>query len=159
MSACMHSLARPRYPHALRCEMPRRVRCASAWRRPDGVVRAEVSSPELSKSGVRVDQFPIVNRLVQVSAPGRGDSRIAGGIAGFIFDERHRLGGWTTTQDRTCGRFRLVAYAPYRNVSWSTHWQETHAVSLRSQLPAIVPAMRAWPLRAFPNVTPSTWPR
>jgi hypothetical protein len=38
---------------------------------------------------------------------------------------------WTTTQDRTCGRFRLVAYAPYRNVSWSTHWQETGAGSLR----------------------------
>ena len=48
---------------------------------------------------------------------------------------------WTTTQDRTCGRFRLVAYAPYRNVSWSTHWQETGARSLRSQLPAIVRAM------------------
>jgi hypothetical protein len=49
---------------------------------------------------------------------------------------------WTTTQDVPSGRFRLVAYAPYYHVSWSTHWQETAKASLAQQFPAIVRAMK-----------------
>jgi hypothetical protein len=49
---------------------------------------------------------------------------------------------WTTTQDVPSGRFRLVAYAPYYHVSWSTHWQETARASLTQQLQAIVKAMK-----------------
>jgi hypothetical protein len=49
---------------------------------------------------------------------------------------------WTTTRDTPSGRFRLVAYAPYRHVAWSTLWQETAKTTLTQQLSAIVKAMK-----------------
>lgn len=49
---------------------------------------------------------------------------------------------WTTTQDVPSGRFRLVAYAPYYHVSWSTHWQETARAPLTQQFQSIVKAMK-----------------
>jgi hypothetical protein len=49
---------------------------------------------------------------------------------------------WTTTRDLPCGRFRLIAYAPWWHVSWSNQWQETGKTPLDSQIPAIVKAMR-----------------
>lgn len=49
---------------------------------------------------------------------------------------------WTTTKDIPSGRFRLMAYAPYHHVSWSTHWQETDKKPLTQQIPAIVKAMK-----------------
>jgi hypothetical protein len=33
---------------------------------------------------------------------------------------------------------RIVAYSPYRLVSWSTQWHETKSTSLRSQIEKIV---------------------
>lgn len=45
---------------------------------------------------------------------------------------------WTTTKSLPSGRLRLVAYCPYRRVSWSTHWQETDKAPVGKFLPAIV---------------------
>jgi hypothetical protein len=49
---------------------------------------------------------------------------------------------WTTTQELPCGRFRLIAYAPYGRVSWSTQWEEKKGESLSARFPAIVSAMK-----------------
>jgi hypothetical protein len=49
---------------------------------------------------------------------------------------------WTTTQELPCGRFRLIAYAPYGRVSWSTQWEEKKDESLSARFPAIVSAMK-----------------
>ncbi len=43
---------------------------------------------------------------------------------------------WTTTQELPCGRFRLIAYAPYGRDSWSTQWEEKKGASLSAQFPA-----------------------
>lgn len=48
---------------------------------------------------------------------------------------------WTTTKDLPCGRLRVVAYTPYRGVSWSAQWQETKKAGLARQLRAIVKAL------------------
>ncbi|MGY3603655.1 MULTISPECIES: hypothetical protein [unclassified Bradyrhizobium] len=45
---------------------------------------------------------------------------------------------WTTTHDLPSGRLRLVAYAPYYHVNWSTTWQDTKDTTLRSALKQIV---------------------
>ena len=45
---------------------------------------------------------------------------------------------WTATRELPSGRLRLVAYSPYRRVSWSTEWQETKKTSLRSSIGTIV---------------------
>ena len=45
---------------------------------------------------------------------------------------------WTTQQDLPCGRFRLVAYAPFHGVAWIQSWQETPQASLRPMIPKIV---------------------
>jgi hypothetical protein len=49
---------------------------------------------------------------------------------------------WTTTQELPCGRFRLIAYAPYGRVSWSAQWEEKKGESLTARFPAIVKAMK-----------------
>lgn len=55
---------------------------------------------------------------------------------------RHHEGySWTTTRDVPSGRLRVVAYAPYRQISWTTQWQETARTSLRSSLKSIVAAL------------------
>lgn len=51
---------------------------------------------------------------------------------------RHLAHSWTTEKDLPCGRLRLVAYCPYRDVSWTASWQETQARSLRPAIKAIV---------------------
>jgi hypothetical protein len=48
---------------------------------------------------------------------------------------------WTTTKDLPSGRLRLVVYAPYRSVSWSTSFQETEARSLTPDIHHIVKAI------------------
>ena len=48
---------------------------------------------------------------------------------------------WTATRDLRTGRFRLIAYAPQPNVSWSRHWQEGKSGTLLQQLPDILAAM------------------
>lgn len=50
---------------------------------------------------------------------------------------------WTTTRDIPSGRLRVVAYAPYGDVSWSQQWQETKTASLKSSLRTIVEAVEA----------------
>lgn len=45
---------------------------------------------------------------------------------------------WTSTQDLPSGRLRLVVYAPYHSVSWSSSYQETKARSLTQDIPEIV---------------------
>lgn len=48
---------------------------------------------------------------------------------------------WTSTRDLPSGRLRLVVYAPYRGVSWSTSYQETRARTLKHDIPKIVKAI------------------
>ena len=48
---------------------------------------------------------------------------------------------WTATRDLRTGRFRLIAYAPQPNVSWSKHWQEDKSGTLLQQVPDIIAAM------------------
>jgi L-lactate utilization protein LutC len=50
---------------------------------------------------------------------------------------------WTTQQDVPSGRMRIRAFSPYGAVDWSTHWQETKAAGLRSQIRAIVAEIEA----------------
>ncbi|EZP71731.1 hypothetical protein BV96_02470 [Sphingomonas paucimobilis] len=51
---------------------------------------------------------------------------------------------WTTDRDLPSGRFRIVAYSPYDNVSWSTQWQDAKSGSLlRIQINSIVEAIEA----------------
>jgi hypothetical protein len=50
---------------------------------------------------------------------------------------------WTTTRDIPCGRLRLLVYAPYRGVSWSTLFQETEATELTKQIPEIVKSIES----------------
>jgi hypothetical protein len=45
---------------------------------------------------------------------------------------------WTSTRDLPSGRLRLVVYAPYRSVSWSTSFQETKARTLKQDITQIV---------------------
>jgi Asp-tRNA(Asn)/Glu-tRNA(Gln) amidotransferase C subunit len=45
---------------------------------------------------------------------------------------------WTTTKNIPCGRLRLVIYAPYRGVSWSTSFQESEARALTRDISKIV---------------------
>jgi hypothetical protein len=49
---------------------------------------------------------------------------------------------WTTTQEIPNRRFRLIAYAPHANVTWSTHWDEKKGESLIARFPTIVKAMK-----------------
>lgn len=49
---------------------------------------------------------------------------------------------WTTNQDVPSGRFRLVAYAPNYDVSWSTQWQDAARRPLTQQVQSIVKAMK-----------------
>jgi hypothetical protein len=65
--------------------------------------------------------------------------------ADFVAPKRSRYfvdHSWTTTQELPCGRFRLIAYAPYGRVSWSTQWEEKKGESLSARFPAIVKAMK-----------------
>lgn len=48
---------------------------------------------------------------------------------------------WTTTKDLPSGRLRLIAYAPYYRVDWTTSWQETKKVSLTSSVKPVVRAL------------------
>lgn len=50
---------------------------------------------------------------------------------------------WTTTRDLPCGRLRIVAFSPYRRVSWSMQWQETNSASLSGQIRTIVRAIES----------------
>ena len=45
---------------------------------------------------------------------------------------------WTTTRELPSGRFRLVAYSPYWQASWSANWQETKNSALSREIPKIV---------------------
>ena len=45
---------------------------------------------------------------------------------------------WTTTQSIPSRRLRLVAYSPFRRVSWSKEWQETPKSTLQNSLREIV---------------------
>jgi hypothetical protein len=49
---------------------------------------------------------------------------------------------WTTTQDIPCGRLRLVVYAPYRGVSWSTSFDESKDRALTTEIPKIVKSIK-----------------
>jgi hypothetical protein len=55
---------------------------------------------------------------------------------------------WTTTRELPSGRMRIVAYAPYGQVSWSKQWDETKSKSLRGEIRAIVDVIEA----AAPNI-------
>ncbi len=50
---------------------------------------------------------------------------------------------WTTENDVPSGRFRLVAYAPRRDVEWSAIWQETPKRNLSFMFPRIVKELEA----------------
>lgn len=50
---------------------------------------------------------------------------------------------WTTENDVPSGRFRLVAYAPRRDLEWSAIWQETPKRTLSSMFPRIVKELEA----------------
>lgn len=50
---------------------------------------------------------------------------------------------WTTTRDVPSGRLRIIAYSPYRRVSWSRQWQETDSAPLSRQIRTIVQAIEA----------------
>jgi hypothetical protein len=45
---------------------------------------------------------------------------------------------WTTTNDISCGRLRLVVYSPQRDVSWSLSFQETMERTLTQDIAKIV---------------------
>jgi hypothetical protein len=68
----------------------------------------------------------------------------------YVPPARRHLEGysWTTARDVPSGRLRVVAYAPYGDVNWSTQWQETATSSLRSMLRSIVAALE----RAAPDL-------
>ncbi len=55
----------------------------------------------------------------------------------------HLVHSWTTEYDVPSGRFRLVAYAPRRDVEWSAIWQETPKRGLLSMFPTIVKELEA----------------
>lgn len=48
---------------------------------------------------------------------------------------------FTTTEDISSGRLRLVAYSPYHSVFWSNQWQETGSATLIAKIPALVRAV------------------
>ena len=50
---------------------------------------------------------------------------------------------WTTENDVASGRFRLVAYAPRRDVDRSAIWQETPKRNLSSVFPRVVKELEA----------------
>ena len=50
---------------------------------------------------------------------------------------------WTTEQDMPCGRFRIVAYSPKKDVKWSRNWQEREQQSLEQLIPEIVESLGA----------------
>ena len=50
---------------------------------------------------------------------------------------------WTTENDVPSGRFRLVAYAPRRDVDRSAIWQETPKRNLSSVFPRVVKELKA----------------
>jgi hypothetical protein len=45
---------------------------------------------------------------------------------------------WTTTKDISCGRLRLVVYAPYPGVSWSMSFQESKDRTLTADISKMV---------------------
>lgn len=47
------------------------------------------------------------------------------------------LHSWTTTRDLPSGRFRIIAYSPYRAVSHTLNWDEAKSASLRPRIKAI----------------------
>jgi hypothetical protein len=49
---------------------------------------------------------------------------------------RHVDHTWTPIRDLPSDRLRLLVYAPYRSVSWSTSFQESKARSLTTDIPA-----------------------
>jgi len=53
-------------------------------------------------------------------------------------NKRYHDHTWTSTRDLPSGRLRLIVYAPYRSVSWSTSFQEKKARSLKQDIPQIV---------------------
>jgi hypothetical protein len=53
-------------------------------------------------------------------------------------NKRHHDHTWTSTRDLPSGRMRLIVYAPYRSVSWSTSFQEKKARSLTQDIRQIV---------------------
>jgi hypothetical protein len=58
-------------------------------------------------------------------------------------NKRYHDHTWTSTRDLPSGRLRLIVYAPYRSVSWSTSFQETKARSLTQDIPQIVKSIEA----------------
>jgi hypothetical protein len=50
--------------------------------------------------------------------------------------------GWTSTQDLPSGRLRLIIYAPYSSITWSTAFQETKKRSLKSDIPQIIKTLK-----------------
>lgn len=50
---------------------------------------------------------------------------------------------WTITRDLPSGRTRIIAYSPYKQVSWSAQWQETKSTSPRDHIQTIVEAIEA----------------
>ncbi|TPK10542.1 hypothetical protein FJ543_22570 [Mesorhizobium sp. B2-5-7] len=49
---------------------------------------------------------------------------------------------WTRQQDVPCGRFRVIAYSPKKNVDWSVSWQETGEKPLGALIPKIVETLK-----------------
>ena len=61
--------------------------------------------------------------------------------ADYILPKASRLAAdhtWTTTRAIPSGRLRLVAYSPDNRVNWSTDWQETTKVPLRTSIKSII---------------------
>lgn len=50
---------------------------------------------------------------------------------------------WTTEQDVSSGRFRVIAYSPKKGVDWSVSWQDTERGAIGTLIPKIVATLKA----------------
>lgn len=49
---------------------------------------------------------------------------------------------WTTTQALPSGRLRVIAFAPFSSVSWTTSWQDKGSATLEASIPRIAKEVR-----------------
>jgi len=59
---------------------------------------------------------------------------------------------WTTTKELPSGRLRLVAYCPYRKLTWSIDWQETKSSRLLNSLKVIVKSIESAAVELVPKL-------
>jgi len=59
---------------------------------------------------------------------------------------------WTTTKELPLGRLRLVAYCPYRKLTWSIDWQETKSSRLLDSLKVIVKSIESAAVALVPKL-------